>query len=329
MHNVFFWVERSLRSYPWLVSNASDAELVFVNASFNPHDKKTNSNDRACRDAMQDALARVSSPVFGVSFHISGHDRSMLLRVRRNQPVDAWIVMEPRHPPPGTNIVIAPYVVCNKRAEAVAQRTFLEWGARKLLFFAAHIPKTYMKNWFGWRTQIRFNLWKELHSSPDVSIYPTWASCAPGRCDPLYYNHTSHRLSHRDYIRLAMTHRFCVVAPGDTLSTKKVAETVHLLALGGCVPLILGGVSHLPYSSWIKYDRLAVVAPPHDSRYDLDRLRRVGADAYRSMQSYAQSVVHHFVQDLNSSWSSPSAAETLVHETCHVVRKARLSSSAL
>ena len=321
MYNVFFWVEKSLRTYPWLVSDPAAADLIFVNASLNPYDKKAQRGDSACKKAMLDGLTRISKPVFGVSFHISGHGKGVLLFKKGSRPPTAWITMEPwNQANPQTRVVVAPYVVRNDRSRLMMEQRRLAWRSRKLLFFASYIPKTYMVAWFGWRTQIRFNLWKELRASPDVTVRLSWGSCAPGRCDPLYYNHTSSRLSPHEYLDMAMKHRFCVVAPGDTLSTKKLAETVWILASGGCVPLILGGTSHLPYSSWIKYERLAVVAPPHDSSYDLEKLRNVGDDAYRRMASYARSVVRHFVQDPNSSWSSPHAAETVIGETCRAIR---------
>ena len=36
-----------------------------------------------------------------------------------------------------------------------------------------------------------------------------------------------------------MQHRFCAVAPGDTWSTKKIAEVVAIGGAGGCIPLIV------------------------------------------------------------------------------------------
>ena len=41
------------------------------------------------------------------------------------------------------------------------------------------------------------------------------------------------------YLGRAMAHRFCLVAPGDTWSTKKIAEAVAIGGAGGCIPIIV------------------------------------------------------------------------------------------
>ena len=56
------------------------------------------------------------------------------------------------------------------------------------------------------------------------------------------------------YLGRAMAHRFCLVAPGDFWSTKKIAETVAIGGAGGCIPII-------------------VVPPPHTKRPSPDRAR--------------------------------------------------------
>jgi hypothetical protein len=56
------------------------------------------------------------------------------------------------------------------------------------------------------------------------------------------------------YLGRAMAHRFCLVAPGDTWSTKKIAEAVAIGGAGGCIPII-------------------VVPPLHSKRPSPDRAR--------------------------------------------------------
>ena len=46
-------------------------------------------------------------------------------------------------------------------------------------------------------------------------------------------------LPHAEYLRLAMGHRFCLVAPGDYPSTHKVAEAMALGGSGGCIPVFV------------------------------------------------------------------------------------------
>ena len=62
------------------------------------------------------------------------------------------------------------------------------------------------------------------------------------------------------YLGRAMAHRFCLVAPGDFWSTKKIAETVAIGGAGGCIPII-------------------VVPPPHTKRLSHDRARRARLNA--------------------------------------------------
>ena len=83
-------------------------------------------------------------------------------------------------------------------------------------------------------------------------------------------------LSHDRYIRAAMTHRFCLVVPGDYQSTHKAAETMAVGGAGGCVPVFVvptasrgrtpslsqiedGVASLLPYTSWLDYCEVAFV----------------------------------------------------------------------
>ena len=40
-------------------------------------------------------------------------------------------------------------------------------------------------------------------------------------------------MSHDEYLQLAMSHRFCLVAPGDFVSTHKITEAIALGAAGG------------------------------------------------------------------------------------------------
>ena len=39
---------------------------------------------------------------------------------------------------------------------------------------------------------------------------------------------TARQIPHADYLHLAMSHRFCLVAPGDFVATHKISESVAL-----------------------------------------------------------------------------------------------------
>ena len=55
-----------------------------------------------------------------------------------------------------------------------------------------------------------------------------------------------------------MSHRFCLVAPGDFVATHKITEAVALGGAGGCIPLFVLPTKHrvesmLPYTRWLDY----------------------------------------------------------------------------
>ena len=47
------------------------------------------------------------------------------------------------------------------------------------------------------------------------------------------------RLSKEGYLQACMQHRFCLVSPGDTLTTNNVGESVAVAAGGGCIPILV------------------------------------------------------------------------------------------
>lgn len=87
------------------------------------------------------------------------------------------------------------------------------------------------------------------------------------------------------YLRDSMSHRFCLVAPGDWWSTKKITETVALGAAGGCLPVLVAptlrgraerqaGLGHrlskfLPYTTWLDYCSIAFLVGEATARTDL------------------------------------------------------------
>ena len=46
-------------------------------------------------------------------------------------------------------------------------------------------------------------------------------------------------LSGEDYLRIQFNHTFCVVAPGDWISTVKSSQTMVIGGRGGCIPVIV------------------------------------------------------------------------------------------
>lgn len=79
------------------------------------------------------------------------------------------------------------------------------------------------------------------------------------------------------YLRLAMSHRFCLIAPGDWVSTHKVSEAMAMGGAGGCIPIfVLPGKSvaamqqaapgMLPYTRWHDFCESVPPAPAHPGR---------------------------------------------------------------
>ena len=50
------------------------------------------------------------------------------------------------------------------------------------------------------------------------------------------YSSSKRRKGHAQYLSESMTYRFCIVSPGDNVGTAKIAESILVLASGGCIP---------------------------------------------------------------------------------------------
>lgn len=157
---------------------------------------------------------------------------------------------------------------------------------------------------------------------------------------------TNHQLSRADYLQAAMSHRFCVVAPGDFPSTPKITEFVAIGAAGGCLPLIFvpspvrdGAQRQLPYAStWLDYCAFGFIAPEtaaqnaSEMRLVLDRLEQVSeADAEKRRAALLR-VRDAFVQRRlppdGSAPTKPSAADFLLHEACAAARRTATKGGA-
>lgn len=148
------------------------------------------------------------------------------------------------------------------------------------------------------------------------------------------------RLSHDEYLAHAMAHRFCLVAPGDSASTHKIAESIALGGAGGCVPVFVvgGGCSTdaarrvLPYTRWLDYCELGYFITVEAARADmlgaLRHLRAISADEWHAKSARLRAVRDAFVFRANSSLARPSAAEFLLHEMCSLQRANATSSTA-
>ena len=149
----------------------------------------------------------------------------------------------------------------------------------------------------------------------------------------------SRRLAHAEYLRLAMRHRYCVVARGDFPSTHKITEALALGGSGGCIPLYVaprvagvvegGGQASerrirpsrfLPYTSWLNYCDVAYFVPEDVARSNMEAvvrelLQRPEAESQAKLRALAL-VRDAFVLRRSSTVEQPSAAHFILDEMC-------------
>jgi len=239
------------------------------------------------------------------------------------------------------------------------------------------------------QSTIRFNLWKQLRSRDDSTVYSTtigctigayevcrnatrveheWATFCLAQCGAVglsdetdcakdakhlraqcrAYRHindwpgvladmprATRRLSHSEYLGAALSHRFCLVARGDLLSTHKIAETMAIGGAGGCLPVLVvpqsGVQSMLPYTRWLDYCSVAFILRESDAKTRLpaliDRLREVTADEAAAKHRALAAVRAAFVFREGSSPRRPCASEFVLDEACALARLWRTRSN--
>ena len=131
------------------------------------------------------------------------------------------------------------------------------------------------------------------------------------------------------YYTAAMRHRFCIVAPGDDPSTRKLSEAVALSAAGGCVALFVVGVTNKgevdvsgwPYAASVDYCSIGFViaAATAATRMSsvLDRLATLPESELAARRHCAAQARPAFA--FNTS-RGPSAADFILGELCAVAR---------
>lgn len=255
----------------WLMRAAVEkgprASITILNASFTERHPKR----YPCYAAfVLAAIANPSTRFAGVSFHTS------FFMPRYGHPTAPrniwWAVMEPTRP--SVPQIVTPYVVSSPFVDRP-----IPWKDRSLLFIAGHIPKRKFSS-------VRAQAVAFLKTVPDATA------------------RNAERLNKTEYARMMTRHKFCVVAPGDTPSTHKLAETIVWGARGACIPFILGRLVK-PYSTILNYASFAII----ENRLTAEvvaRLRRVTEDEYTSLAANLRRVESYFVQ--------PDAGRALLHQ---------------
>jgi len=142
------------------------------------------------------------------------------------------------------------------------------------------------------------------------------------------------RLSHAEYLALARSHRFCLVAPGDFVATHKITEAMALGGSGGCIPVFVlarstpNGHGMLPYTRWLDYCSVAYVVHERTARHDAAVVVRAllavsAAEAHAKLRALARvrdAFVFRGSSSHGSSAQPPSAAEYILDEACAAAR---------
>ena len=282
--------------HAWLLKAAIASfslPFTFVNASFTYRSKRRYT---CYRQLLEYADADPNATFVAVSYstatfipdhaarnHLKGSASPRpLLRVRspkRNPSPPGlrnikWVVMEP------CKILYDPKKQTSRRREGTVQMPYvvdkhgwpnaprrIPWQQRSLLLFAGRIPKFLRKP-----GSVRRLLMAQFRGDPRVTSNAQYVD--PAQAPP---GNLSRRWTLEEYVQIAYAHRFCVVSPGDTPSTHKLAETMVLAAEGGCLPLLIQGI-FLPYSDVLNYSSVGVRAPIPRTREATDLLlERLGS----------------------------------------------------
>lgn len=151
------------------------------------------------------------------------------------------------------------------------------------------------------------------------------------------------RLPHTTYLAMAMAHRFCLVAPGDFVSTHKVSEAMALGGAGGCIPVFVLPAAYgtridgttlninrtLPFTRWLDYCEVAYFVPEANAREAmtsvLDQLATRPDRELRAKRRRLREVRDAFVFREGSSapGARPSATEFIFAEACEAAKRMR------
>lgn len=136
---------------------------------------------------------------------------------------------------------------------------------------------------------------------------------------------------------LAATHALVrlrlVTRSGDDVTTHKLAESIAIAALGGCLPLIIHSAPHavhLPFPRHINYCKVAYILnatshgePEMSMSRLLDRLATVTEEEYAKRRQAAVALHPAFVAREGSTLAEPSAAHYIIAAMCARAARAR------
>tara|TARA_B100001989_G_scaffold250278_1_gene227086 strand:+ start:3617 stop:4231 length:615 start_codon:yes stop_codon:yes gene_type:complete len=192
--------------------------------------------------------------------------------------------MEPTYP--HVPQVVIPYVATKKD---IVDMSPVPWNKRKLIILAGHVPKLKFST-------VRAKVAQTLKNVANATVLVG-----------------KNRLSEKDYKKSVLKHKFCVVAAGDTRSTKKVAEMMVIGANGGCIPLLINGVTK-PYTQNL-YTQSTFEVSRLDSS-TISFIHTINETKYAAMVAELQRVEKFF--------SQPTASQELLSRLCNFLFKYNL-----
>ena len=147
----------------------------------------------------------------------------------------------------------------------------------------------------------------------------------------------NHGQSEESYLSDAMKHRFCLIAPGDTWSTKKISEGVAIGAARGCIPVIITPTlrrsnernlghrlaRYLPYTTWLDWCSIAYFVTEQTARSSmaavLERLAAVSEAEAQAKHAALLRVRDAFV--VRAGDPGPTAPDYVLGEACEAARR--------
>ena len=216
---------------------------------------------------------------------------------------------------------------------------------KQYIFMAGHMPKAYISN-------VRFNIWKQLIHRKDSTIlssdiactYGSFIQCRTGnvynstncygnkfdkQCK--YYSHVqydqipqifnSSKLTQSQYLNHAFNHEFCIVAPGDTLSTHKLAESIVVGGMGGCIPIIVvpsNPYMMLPFIRWFDYCKGTVLVSIETATHNMSLFAKkvLPNINVREKKNYLKQNYHAFL--------SENVGDYILSEMCASAKKYKI-----
>ena len=245
-----------------------------------------------------------------------------------------------------------PWLVSGETPHPVA------WMQRRLVFFGGRAPNPSASG-------TRLAVWRQIHDDPRATahlhslfcqlaapcvdrlsfearctlgkhIKMPWAhlSRGPGGAGYCRYtpsmihamNRSFSSLPKAEYLRLASTHRFCLVIRGDFNGTPKLSETIAIGGAGGCIPVfVFSKGARFPYDTWLDYCELGYFVNEKVAQRNMDgvlaSLARLGETEVVSKRAALRRARNAFVYRRNSSYEQPSAPEYLLETACAYARQ--------